>query len=299
MGPASTCLKTHDMLNPQERKFLEAAEKGDRPTLIACLNQKNVPLNVNCADAMGRTAIEIAVDNENIEIVDLLLQQEGIRVGNALLCAIREGVYRLVEVLVNHSSITKDMLGSGWIKSLDPSETAISEYSSDISPIILAAHLNRFEILQMLLRKDATIERPHRHSCNCEVCEQERLDDSLQHSLKRINTYRALASPAWMSLTSSDPILMAFKLSWELQTLAHKEPEFKDTYLELSEQCKQFACDLIGQCRSTEEVIAILNKGDNPHDENIDVWASKLSLSRLKLAIKYEQKTVHSGVETF
>lgn len=32
-------IKTHDMLNPQERKFLEAAEKGDRPTLIACLKQ--------------------------------------------------------------------------------------------------------------------------------------------------------------------------------------------------------------------------------------------------------------------
>lgn len=83
MGPAVN-IKTHDMLNPQERRFLEAAEKGDRPTLIACLNQvffvictrvlrfafhvlqKNVPLNVNCADAMGRTAIEIAVDNGKV-----------------------------------------------------------------------------------------------------------------------------------------------------------------------------------------------------------------------------------------
>lgn len=44
---------------------------------------------------MGRTAIEIAVDNENLEIVELLLKEEGIRIGNALLCAIREGVYRL------------------------------------------------------------------------------------------------------------------------------------------------------------------------------------------------------------
>lgn len=51
---------------------------------------------------MGRTAVEIAVDNENIEIVELLLQQKGIRIGNALLCAIREGVYTLVEMLVNH-----------------------------------------------------------------------------------------------------------------------------------------------------------------------------------------------------
>uniref|UniRef100_A0A158P6X5 Transient-receptor-potential-like protein n=1 Tax=Angiostrongylus cantonensis TaxID=6313 RepID=A0A158P6X5_ANGCA len=129
-----------------------------------------------------------------------------------------------------------------------------------------------------------------RYSCICETCDRERLNDSLQYSLKRINTYRALASPAWMSLTSPDPILSAFKLSWELQQLAVVEHEFKETYLQLAEQCKQFACDLISQCRSSEEVIAVLNKDCNPHDENVDVWASKLSLSRLKLAIKYEQK---------
>uniref|UniRef100_A0A914DUS0 Transient receptor ion channel domain-containing protein n=1 Tax=Acrobeloides nanus TaxID=290746 RepID=A0A914DUS0_9BILA len=287
-------IKTHDMLNPQERKFLEAAERGDRPTLISSLSQ-NVPLNINAVDAMGRTALEVAVDNENVEIVDLLLRQEGIRIGNALLCAVREGVYKLVEMLVSHPSITKDILGDGWSGYLDPSETATSEYSSDISPIILAAHLNRFEILQMLLHKDATIERPHKHSCTCDFCDLRllfsRLNDSLHHSLKRINVYRALASPAWMSLTSSDPILSAFKLSWELQNLAKLEHEFKDAYLELSEQCKEFACDLLSQCRSSEEVIAVLNKEDNANDDNIDICASKLSLSRLKLAIKYEQKT--------
>lgn len=37
--PPAVHIKTYDMLNPQERRILEAAEKGDRPTLIACLNQ--------------------------------------------------------------------------------------------------------------------------------------------------------------------------------------------------------------------------------------------------------------------
>lgn len=69
--------------------------------------------------------------------------------------------------------------------------------------------------------------------------------------------------------------------------------------MQLSEQCKQYACDLLSQCRSTEEVIAILNKEDNVYDENIDVWASKLSLSRLKRAIKYEQKMVCLFTGTF
>lgn len=38
-GVPAVTIKTHEMLNPQERKFLEAAEKGDKPTLLACLNQ--------------------------------------------------------------------------------------------------------------------------------------------------------------------------------------------------------------------------------------------------------------------
>ncbi|ULU00598.1 hypothetical protein L5515_004070 [Caenorhabditis briggsae] len=289
--PAAVHIRTNDMISPEERRFLEAAELGNKPTLQEFLDYHDGErrLNVNCLDSMGRTALEIAVDNENMEVVELLLQQPDIRIGNALLCAIREGVYRLVEVLVNHPNITKEMLGEGWTQALDPSEAASAEYSSDISPVILAAQLNQFEILQMLIRKDAKIDPPHNHTCICETCDRERLNDSLQYSLKRINTYRALASPAYMSLTSSDPINEAFKLSWALQRLAFEEHEFKETYLQLSEQCKQYSCDLLSQCRSSEEVIAILNK-ENDNNDNIDLWASKLSLARLKLAIKYEQK---------
>lgn len=69
-----------------------------------------------------------------------------------------------------------------------------------------------------------------------------------------------------------------------------REHEFKEVYWHLSEQCKSFACDLLSQCRSTEEVIAVLNK--DVSDDPEDIWGSKLSLARLKLAIKYEQKQV-------
>jgi ankyrin repeat protein len=62
---------------------------------------------------LGQTALEIAVDNENVEIVELLLKQPNVRIGNALLYAIREGVYRIVEMMINHQSITSDMLGDG------------------------------------------------------------------------------------------------------------------------------------------------------------------------------------------
>ncbi|KAK6046263.1 transient receptor ion channel II [Cooperia oncophora] len=173
------------------------------------------------------------------------------------------------------------MLGDGWAEHLDPSEVASAEYSSDISPIILAAQLNQFEILQMLLRKDARIERPHRYSCICETCDRERLNDSLQYS-PEADQY--LSGTCQSGLDDPDPILSAFKLSWELQHLSAVEHEFKETYLQLAEQCKQFACDLISQRRSSAK--GVLNKDYNTHDENVDVWASKLSLSRLKLCIQ-------------
>jgi transient receptor potential cation channel subfamily C len=54
--------------------------------------------------------------------------------------------------------------------------------------------------------------------------------DSLKHSQSRINAYRALASPSLISLSSRDPLLTAFELSWELRKLSRVENEFSDEY---------------------------------------------------------------------
>jgi len=172
--------------------------------------------------------VQIAVDNENVEIVELLLRQEGVHIGDALLYAIREGVYRIVELLIDHPSISRQMLGVEWAaqkRAESPDES--SDYSPDVSPVMLAAHCNQFEILQLLLSRGARIVRPHALTCCCARCRHENSEDSLRHSLLRIHTYRALSSPAWISLTSADPVLTAFRLSWELDHLAMRENEFK------------------------------------------------------------------------
>lgn len=56
------------------------------------------------------------------------------------------------------------------------------------------------------------------------------MEDSLRHSRSRINAYRALASPSLIALSSKDPILTAFELSWELRRLSFLEHEFKCEY---------------------------------------------------------------------
>lgn len=64
----------------------------------------------------------------------------------------------------------------------------------------------------------------------CDECVTSRMEDSLRHSRSRINAYRALASPSLIALSSKDPILTAFELSWELRRLSFLEHEFKIEY---------------------------------------------------------------------
>ena len=50
-----------------EEEFLHAAEFGDIPTVKRLLTE-NPDLNVDCIDALGRTALRLAVKNEHLEV---------------------------------------------------------------------------------------------------------------------------------------------------------------------------------------------------------------------------------------
>lgn len=56
-------------------------------------------------------------------------------------------------------------------------------------------------------------------------------------------------------------------------------------------QCKDFVVGVLDLCRDSEEVEAILN-GDLESAESAEAHKHKASLSRVKLAIKYEVKKV-------
>ncbi|XP_074527815.1 short transient receptor potential channel 4a isoform X2 [Halichoeres trimaculatus] len=129
--------------------------------------------------------------------------------------------------------------------------------------------------------------QPHEVRCNCVECVSSSDVDSLRHSRSRLNIYKALSSPSLIALSSEDPFLTAFRLSWELQELSKVENEFKSEYEELSQQCKQFAKDLLDQTRSSRELEMILNYRD---DINLLEEEGNNDLARLKLAIKYHQK---------
>ncbi|KAB7502191.1 Transient-receptor-potential-like protein [Armadillidium nasatum] len=241
---------------------------------------------------MGRGALHMAIDNENLEMVEMLVVM-GVETKDALLHAINVEFVEAVEVLLEHEEVIhKEGESYSWEK-VDRQTAA---FTPEITPLILAAHRDNYEILKILLDRGATLPMPHDIRCGCQECIRSSAEDSLRHSMSRINSYRALASPSLIALSSTDPILTAFELSWELKTLAYSEQEFRSQYLELRTQCRNFAEALLSHTRSSTELAVILNYDpDSPPYED----GEHMKLARLELAIDYKQKkfVAHPNVQ--
>uniref|UniRef100_A0A2I3NBG7 Transient receptor potential cation channel subfamily C member 6 n=1 Tax=Papio anubis TaxID=9555 RepID=A0A2I3NBG7_PAPAN len=233
-GPAYMFSDRSTSLSIEEERFLDAAEYGNVPVVRKMLEECH-SLNVNCVDYMGQNALQLAVANEHLEITELLLKKENLsRVGDALLLAISKGYVRIVEAILSHPAFAE-----GKRLATSPSQSELQQddfyaydedgtrFSHDVTPVILAAHCQEYEIVHTLLRKGARIERPHDYFCKCNDCNQKQKHDSFSHSRSRINAYKGLASPAYLSLSSEDPVMTALELSNELAVLANIEKEFK------------------------------------------------------------------------
>ncbi|TSO57277.1 Short transient receptor potential channel 1 [Bagarius yarrelli] len=238
--------------------------------MVKKLLEEKRELNINCVDVLGKDAITISIENENLDILQLLLDH-GCQTTDALLVAIDSEVVGAVDILLNHRPrrSSKPSMAKLMQRIQNP------EYSTtmDVAPVILAAHRNNYEILTMLLKQDISLPRPHAVGCECTLCNAKNKKDSLQE----------------------DPILRAFELSTDLKELSLVEVEFRTDYEELAKQCKMFAKDLLAQARNSRELEVILNHTSNEdHVNKRGLLEERMNLSRLKLAIKYNQKEMAS-----
>ncbi|XP_063439378.1 short transient receptor potential channel 7-like [Mytilus trossulus] len=293
---SNSSLENHHLADTEE-EFLHAAEFGDIPTVKRIL-QENPNLNVDCIDALGRTALRLSVKNEHLEIVEVLLDRSsGHHIYEAVLQAISAGHIQIAETILKHRRYLemwkeRKKLGDDDYF-FNKSMFEESQFSPDITPLILAAHKNQYEVVQLLMLRGEIINKPHKFQCACQECTNKMKFDKLRSAKYRLNAYRGLASEAYISLSSKDPILTAFELGAEVKHLSRVEKYFKREYKDLAEGLSEYVVRLLSRVRTQEELEIVLNKAGNPRDNKYE------SLARFKLAIRYNEKkfVAHSSCQ--
>lgn len=260
-----------------EKKFFEIVQTGDVNAVKAFLVE-NPGFNINCVNFQGVSALHIAVQINSESMVEFFLTQKDIDIGDNVLHAVRDNKPKILEMLLEKMNATSPGLEFVGV-------THSSNFPDHVTPLILAAQCGHYEIIQMLIHRGHTIGKPHSPRCRCTDCKMRLEHDDLLHAeTYRLNLYRAVTNPAYICHSTDDPILVAFFLSKELKECAFLVPEFRAAYQQLAEEISSFAVELIGVCRSTEEVEIILcqrNGFDAPHT---------YVFPRLELAMDCKQK---------
>ncbi|KAK5918409.1 hypothetical protein CgunFtcFv8_003177 [Champsocephalus gunnari] len=249
-------------------------------------------------DRQWREALNLSIRLGNESCMDVLLQGAKFdfrQIHEALLVAVDTNQPRVVKRLLDRLDQEKGnkMDVRSFSQAIFDQSIDNSQFAPGVTPLTLACQKDLYDIVAMLTRKGHVIPWPHKISCICLECRNGRQYDLLKFSLSRINTYRGIASRAYLSVTSEDAMLRAFTLSRELRMLSQKEPEFKPQYLGLEELCQEFAVELLGMCRNQSEVTTILNSCGDESQGSLEEQAFDEgipNLSRLRLAVNFNQK---------
>ena len=165
--------------------------------------------------------------------MELLLDWSNLsNIYEALLQAIGAGHEQIAESILKHpkyQGMKKEHKHFGETDHFFNTASEDSPFSSDITPLILAAERNQFEIVQLLLLRGETIRKPHHYYCNCQECSNKLEYDLLRLAKTILNAYKGLSSGAYISLSSKDPILTAFELARELRAVTKVEKYYKVT----------------------------------------------------------------------
>ncbi|XP_008183081.1 short transient receptor potential channel 6-like [Acyrthosiphon pisum] len=196
--------------------------------------------------------------------------------------------------------------GNGWnrIRSNDDVKGHYPEIYIDseefprfMTPLMLATQCSLYETVEYLVNRGHKLDRPHPPRCTCsdQCVAAATRGDVVADSSERLNGYWSISDPTFMCTTSSssDPVLECFRLYEELLQCGSTEQVHKTTYTQMATQVRQFAVEMIVNCRTSDEVKIMLRNRDGCR------FRGKFPYPRLITAMDYKQKefVAHTNIQ--
>ena len=156
-------------------EFFNAVARGDVDTVESKIKDTNNPIDVNAINSDGKTALQIAAKKGHKDVIEKLLTGKA-DLKYALLRCVYENDLQCLEVLLTHHENSDDHL---------------------LAPIIKAAQLGHYEIVEHFMSKDYLIDDPDKCEYKRERC---KLNSEMLRSRIAINCFRGLSSPVYICL---------------------------------------------------------------------------------------------------
>ncbi|XP_076799876.1 short transient receptor potential channel 4-like [Clavelina lepadiformis] len=226
--------------------YLEKVASGDVRDVKALFSlskiDKSIKFQPNSLNQHEKTALRIAIENEDVEMCQALLVHE-VKVGDCLLHAINRDFLAGVEVILKHESSEKVEV-----------DCENPNFNVGTTPMILAAIKNNYDALKMLHRYG------HRLTESISWCEG--IHTAYWESAnKRKMMCKAKASPAYITLmcevNHQNPMTFCVKQIKTLQKNADREKENSDFYHKLEAQVEKYMCSLLDQIQSSKELATL------------------------------------------
>ncbi|XP_071954267.1 short transient receptor potential channel 4-like [Antedon mediterranea] len=190
-------------------------------------------------------------------IVKVLLRFR-VKIGDALLYAVENNAVEVVKMICSYA-IT---LPQKNCQEIIDCRCSTDEFPKISTPIIQAALKNNFTIVKILLEYGVRIPDPKKDLEHFTAP-----PETLERSKEMLIVYQALASDAYITGSSINPLQAAFDLTNELRGLSEKLEEFRDEFNDLAHQVEAYAGKLLDQTRDTEEILTVLTFTDGQNTE--------------------------------
>lgn len=149
----------NSLVEDLQKKFLNMIKLCDVLSVMELL-ENHSDFDFNFKNYQGYTALTLAIETNCEPMVDLLLSQSGLEIGDSLMHAIRENNYSIVIKLL-------DILQMECPESVNIGCENSTEFPAHLTPLMLAAQCGHFKIIRLLLKRGHTIQIPHKPKCLC------------------------------------------------------------------------------------------------------------------------------------
>lgn len=223
-------------------KLAEYQSPVNAQEISKLLHQKNAC--PNCKNQDLHTPLHVAIIYENKIVINALLKTDfpnSRNIYNGLLLAISRGSTKIAEDFIRNVNIYNKIKVYQKEKDYGRRKTDGNDiredtnlFMVDVTPIMLASQKNQLNIVRLLWERDERIiDKSDSH--------KKEDYDELKVSRTRLNTYRALASDAYLCVQfRNDPFYKSFQLSRKMEQLAATERHFR-----VSRKSYLFICECL------------------------------------------------------